>query len=80
MANHPTSGRPAPGPWDQARANGHFPEANVEVVDAIGRIVRTVRSPGSMARINILDLATGYYTWRITKSDAVINSGVFVKM
>lgn len=56
-----------------------FSGALVEVVDATGRIVRVVRSDGAMARIPVFDLATGFYTLRMSSSSVVVNSGVFLK-
>lgn len=57
-----------------------FSDAEVEVVDVSGRIVRTVRSNGSMARVELGALAAGHYTLRISRSGIVIDSGVFLKM
>ncbi len=53
--------------------------ADVEVIDPAGRVVRRVRSNGALVRVDVTDLATGYYTLRVLSSGEVLNSGVFVK-
>jgi hypothetical protein len=53
---------------------------DVDVIDATGRIIRSIQNNGAVIRVNIEALATGYYTLRVSKSGAVLASGVFIKL
>lgn len=57
-----------------------YPGAEVQLIDARGRIVRSARSSGSMVRMDVADLATGYYCLRMVDSGLVLSSGVLMKM
>lgn len=57
-----------------------FAGAELELLDVTGRMVRSVRTSGSMARVDIPDLASGHYTLRISRSGIVVTSGIFLKM
>lgn len=57
-----------------------FAGADVQLVDAIGRVVEVRKAQGTTIRMNIGDLASGYYAVQLLSSGERLGSAVVVKL
>lgn len=69
-----------PNPADEVlHVRTPLPGSTVELVDALGRVVRVVHVSSTRAEVQVGDLAAGHYAARLVLNGALLARGTFIK-